>query len=190
MNQRNGKNNSTAIVVLSGIVFMLGLSFAAVPLYRIFCQKTGFGGTPMIVSAPYLGQSVLSREMKVQFNADTGTNLLWKFQPLQHETKVLVGQNVLAFYEAKNLSNQSITGMATYNVTPDKVAKYFNKIICFCFIEQTLRAGQSMHMPVQFYLDPAIEDDKNCRDVKVITLSYTFHRYKPGLLREIMKDSQ
>lgn len=182
MRVTSDKNKATAVISASIIFGMLGLSFAAVPLYKAFCQKTGFGGTPKIVASPYLKGAVLNRKIRIQFNADTNPALPWRFHALQHEIPVQVGENALAFYQAQNLSDTPITGMATYNVTPDKAGKYFSKIVCFCFIEQILTPGQVMDMPVQFYLDPEIAKDPDCDDIKVITLSYTFHPYKKGMM--------
>ncbi len=182
MTLKTRQTKMTAVIVVSIIFLMLGLAFASVPLYQVFCQKTGFGGTPKIVAAPYQGMVISHREIRIQFNADVNPQLPWIFKPLQREIKIKVGQNALAFYQAKNLSNRPITGMATYNVVPDKAGKYFNKMVCFCFIEQILIPGQTMDMPVQFYLDPDIEKDPDCEDIQVITLSYTFHPYKPGMV--------
>lgn len=159
---------------------MLGLAFASVPLYRIFCQRTGYGGTPRIALEE--SKKVTKRRIKVRFNANTHRDLLWQFKPLQSETEVYVGQNGLAFYQFKNLSDKDAIGIATYNVTPDKAAVYFNKIECFCFEDQHLRAKQSVEMPVQFFIDPAYNDDPNLKDVHTITLSYTFFNAKnPGI---------
>ena len=165
------------VMLLGGLAFfMLAFSFASVPLYRIFCQKTGFGGTPMIVDS--LGDRVVDRVIRVQFNADTHRNLPWKFKPLQHEITVRAGEPAIALYKVKNVSNKPIIGIASYNVSPDKVAPYFMKVKCFCFDEQRIEPGQELEMPVQFFIDPEIADNKNVDDVKVLTLSYTFFEAK------------
>ncbi len=151
---------------------MVCLAFASVPLYRLFCQKTGYGGTTQI--ALHSDRIVKSRVLRIQFNADINPKLPWHFKPAQHEIKVYAGQTALAFYTAENLSDRPVRGMATYNVTPDKAGIYFNKIDCFCFIEQTLEPRQVVDMPVEFFIDPDIADDPNLDDVTTITLSYTF----------------
>lgn len=165
-------------------LFMLGMAFASVPLYRIFCQRTGYGGTPRIALTE--SKVVTNRRITVRFNANTHRDLLWKFTPLQSEIEVFVGQNGLAFYQFKNLSDHQVIGIATYNVTPDKAAIYFNKIECFCFEEQYLNAHQAVEMPVQFYIDPAFNDDPNLKDVHTITLSYTFFNAKNPNINKIL----
>jgi len=168
------RNILTAWSLVSVIVGMVGLSFAAVPLYRLFCAATGFGGTPNISQAAAPGSS--GETIRVRLNADTNPGLPWIFGPDQLEVSLNLGDEQIAFYRAVNNSNQPVTGMALYNVTPEKVGKYFHKTACFCFNKQTLAANQSMEFPVSFWVDPAIREDPNTRDVKVITLSYTFFR--------------
>ena len=148
------------------------LSYAAVPLYQLFCQVTGFGGTTQRAEA--LPTTVLDRTITVSFNADTDPALPWQFRPLQLETQVKIGESMLIAYEAINTSNAPVTGMATYNVTPHEAGPYFHKIDCFCFEEQVLNPGEQVHMPVSFYIDPTLNDDENLKGVKNITLSYTF----------------
>jgi cytochrome c oxidase assembly protein subunit 11 len=155
---------------------MLALSFASVPLYRLFCQKTGFGGTPKIGSLPP-GMAVGKRKLTIRFNADV-RDLPWEFKPLQSQITGRAGEQLLAFYHAKNLSSQDYVGMAMYNVVPEKAGPYFNKIDCFCFLEQKFTAHQSTDLPVLFYIDTAIEDDPNMKEVDTITLSYTFFQLK------------
>jgi cytochrome c oxidase assembly protein subunit 11 len=150
------------------------MSFAAIPLYRLFCAATGYGGTPSIGLAAAPGSS--GQSIRVSFNADTNPGLPWNFAPDQREVALKLGDEQVAFYHAVNLSSRSVTGMALYNVTPEKVGKYFHKTACFCFNKQTLAAHQSMEFPVSFWVDPAIRTDPNTADVKVITLSYTFFR--------------
>ncbi len=173
------RKNARAAVMLFGVAAgMLGLAYASVPLYRIFCQVTGLGGTPGVAaSAPEIASDV---DFSVRFDANTNQNLPWRFKPVQQEVKLKLGEEGLAFYEATNLSDKAITGTATFNVTPLKVGQYFVKIDCFCFTEQTLLPGETVDMPVTFYVDPAINDDINTRDVKTITLSYTFYPQVDG----------
>ena len=156
------------------MVGMVGMSFAAIPLYRLFCAATGYGGTPSIGLATAPGSN--GQSIRVRFNADTNPGLPWSFAPDQREVALNLGDEQVAFYHAVNLSGRPVTGMALYNVTPEKVGKYFHKTACFCFNRQTLAANQSMEFPVSFWVDPAIRTDPNTMDVKVITLSYTFFR--------------
>ena len=165
-------NLSVAISLVMLVVGMIMLSFAAVPLYQLFCQVTGFGGTTQRAEA--LPATVLDREITVSFNADTDMNLPWHFKPLQLDTTVKVGESLLAAYEVRNESEAPVTAMATYNVTPHEAGPYFHKVQCFCYEEQTLAPGQQVHMPISFYIDPSINDDENLKGVKHITLSYTF----------------
>jgi cytochrome c oxidase assembly protein subunit 11 len=161
-------------VVATVMVGMVGMSFAAIPLYRLFCAATGYGGTPSIGPAAAPGSS--GQSIRVRFNADTNPGLPWTFAPDQLEVSLNLGDEQVAFYHAANLSNRPVTGMALYNVTPEKVGRYFHKTACFCFNKQTLSPKQNMEFPVSFWVDPAIRNDPNTADVKVITLSYTFFR--------------
>ncbi len=171
------KDNHLAVILAGLTVFMLAAAFASVPLYRLICQKTGFGGTPQKALA--VSNNIVSeREVTVQFTADTHRDLSWSFRPMQHEIKVKIGENGFAHYYAENKSNKPIIGMATYNVSPDKAAIYFNKVQCFCFEQQKLNPGQGMEMPVLFFIDPAFSKDPALKDLKTITLSYTFFEYK------------
>ncbi|MEE3047195.1 MAG: cytochrome c oxidase assembly protein [Pseudomonadota bacterium] len=161
----------SCVLVVGG---MVGLAYASVPLYKLFCQVTGFGGTTQVATeAPV---EVSEKTIKVRFNADVNSGLNWQFKPEQREITVRLGEDNLAYYMAENMSVQPITGQAVYNVTPLKAGQYFNKIACFCFDEQTLQPGQRVDMPVSFYVDPAIAEDINTKDVKTITLSYTFFK--------------
>jgi cytochrome c oxidase assembly protein subunit 11 len=155
---------------------MIGGSFASAPLYRMFCQVTGFGGAT--VRAERAPKHVLERKVVVRFNADTDPGLAWDFKPDQRAVEVRLGEQTLAFYAARNLSRETITGTATFNVTPDKAGAYFAKVACFCFTEQTLAPGQSIDMGVSFFVDPDLAKDPNMGDVNTITLSYTFYRAK------------
>jgi cytochrome c oxidase assembly protein subunit 11 len=166
------RNTILAGVVVSAIFAMVGMSFAAIPLYRLFCAATGYGGTPSIGLAAAPGSS--GQTIRVRFNADTNPGLPWIFGPDQTEISLNLGDEQVAFYHATNRSSRPVTGMALYNVTPEKAGKYFHKTACFCFNQQTLSGNQSMEFPVSFWVDPAIRSDPNTADVKVITLSYTF----------------
>jgi cytochrome c oxidase assembly protein subunit 11 len=168
------RNRIVAAAVVAVIVGMIGMSFAAVPLYRLFCAATGYGGTPSIGLAAAPGSN--GEIIRVRFNADTNPALPWQFAPDQLEVTLKLGEEQVAFYHAANLSGRPVTGMALYNVTPEKVGKYFHKTACFCFNKQTLSANQSMEFPVSFWVDPAIRNDPGTADVRVITLSYTFFR--------------
>ncbi len=172
-------NKWLGLGLVATIAIMVGVSFAAVPLYRMFCQATGFGGTPNISALPAPGASnsiAATSNITVRFDANTNTNLPWKFAPEQSSVTLKLGEDRLAFYHAKNMSDAIVTGVALYNVSPDKVGKYFHKTACFCFNEQTLRPGQDMQFPLSFWVDPAIANDPNTADIRTITLSYTFYR--------------
>lgn len=170
------KNRSLALNMVLLVVGMVMLTYASVPLYRIFCQVTGFGGTPQL--AGKLPTTISDRVITVRFNADTDPELPWKFNTGQVSIPVQVGARMLTFYQAENLSKKAVTGHAAYNVVPNKAGIYFHKIDCFCFTNQTLQPGQKVDMPVSFYLDPALLDDPQMDDVRTITLSYTFFRAK------------
>lgn len=167
-------NIKTLRYLLVIIALMVGLVVASVPLYKLFCQVTGYGGTTQKSEAS--SGTILTREMTVRFNSDVNNQLPWHFKPVQRSVKVKIGEEALIFYKAINNSNETITGTATFNVTPFKVAQYFNKIDCFCFIEQTLAPGEEVDMPVSFYIDPELAKDKRLDEVKEITLSYTFFK--------------
>ena len=168
------KNARIGLSILAIVVAMIGLSFASVPLYSLFCRVTGFGGTTQ--TAESLPETVLNREVTIQFNADTDPNLPWLFKPEERAITVKLGQRGLTAFYAKNKEKEPVTGTALYNVTPLKAGKYFHKIQCFCFDEQTLQPGEDMDMPVLFYIDPKMDEDPNMQDVHTITLSYTFFR--------------
>ncbi len=174
MPSRNNRNGIVAGGLAVIILGMVGLSFAAIPLYRMFCAATGYGGTPQIGLAASPGTTAAS--IVVRFNADTNPNLPWHFQAEQKAVRLKLGEEQVAFYSARNEAGTPVTGVATYNVTPDVVGKYFHKTACFCFNQQTLAPNQQMQFPVSFWVDPAIATDPNTADVKTITLSYTFFR--------------
>ena len=150
------------------------MSFAAIPLYRAFCQATGYGGTPKIGEAAAPGGN--GQTIRVRFNADVNPGLPWEFAPDQLEITVPLGEDHLASYTAHNKARSAITGVALYNVTPEKAAKYFHKTACFCFNKQTLEGGQTMDFPLSFWVDPEIGKDPGTSDVQEVTLSYTFFR--------------
>lgn len=170
MNKR--RQTVTLIASLGAVAVMLGLVAASVPLYSLFCRVTGTGGTVRI--ADHAKDGPLGRAIVVRFDTSLGKGLAWKFEPLQRRITTHLGEQTLAIFTATNLSDKAITGTATFNVTPDKVGRYFNKIQCFCFTEQRLEPGQSVHMPVTFFVDPALGDDDTTDEVSTITLSYTF----------------
>jgi cytochrome c oxidase assembly protein subunit 11 len=169
--RRNGRTAAWAALIVAA---MVGLAFASVPLYRIFCQVTGFGGTTqMAVGGEAPG--TVGRMISVRFDANTSSALPWRFRPVDNRRQVAIGARNIALYEAENLSSVPVAGTATFNVTPAQAGQYFTKIQCFCFTEQLLRPGEQMRMPVIFYVDPKILDDPNTRDISEITLSYTFY---------------
>jgi cytochrome c oxidase assembly protein subunit 11 len=152
---------------------MLGLAYASVPLYQIFCQTTGFGGTTQ--RAVKESDTILDRTIVVRFDGNVSSDLAWKFKPVQSKLEVKYGAKSLAFYRATNTSDKPITGTATFNVAPEAAGAYFNKIECFCFTEQTLRPGESVDMPVTFFIDPDMIKDRSARSISQVTLSYTFY---------------
>jgi cytochrome c oxidase assembly protein subunit 11 len=165
-------NARVAMVLVTVVAGMVGMSFAAVPLYRVFCQVTGYGGTTQRAEAA--PGAAGDRIITVRFNADVAPNLPWAFQPEQREVKVRMGEEKLVFYAAWNRASVPVTGTATFNVTPVKAGPYFDKVQCFCFSEQRLEPGQRVDMPVSFFIDPKMAEDRNLDDVTTITLSYTF----------------
>lgn len=170
------KNIHTKTLFISlGIVFSMAVLVAAsVPLYQMFCQVTGIGGTTNTATYAPDASMIKDREVTVLFNADINGDLPWYFKPVQRKVKVKVGEEALIFYKAVNKSDEPITGVATFNVTPFKTAYYFNKIECFCFTEQTLQPGEEVDMAVSFYIDPEFVEDEDVDEIKELTLSYTF----------------
>ena len=166
------RNRNTAIKAALFVAFMVGVAFASVPLYRIFCQVTGFGGTPLRAeTAP----GAVAGQIGVRFDANINAALPWRFEPEQRIVKIHPGQKTTIYYSAENLVARPTTGRAIFNVSPAQAGQYFNKIECFCFTEQTLKAGQKADMPVIFFVDPRIRDDEDTKDIDEITLSYTFY---------------
>jgi cytochrome c oxidase assembly protein subunit 11 len=173
------RNLRVGLLALMGAVGMLGLGYAAVPLYEMFCRVTGFGGTTQVASeadAALAEANVTGQTISIRFDGSTASNMPWTFRPSQATDTVTIGQRDIATYIARNESSKPITGTATFNVTPEQAGKHFNKIQCFCFTEQTLAPGQEVTMPVLYYVDPAMLEDPDMQGVEQITLSYTFHR--------------
>lgn len=176
------KNTRVAILALMGAAAMLGLGYAAVPLYDLFCRVTGFGGTTQVASetdaqiAERIAASAGGETRSIRFDGSIAKDVPWTFKPLQTTDTVQIGIRDMAIYTARNDGDEAVTGTATFNVEPEQAGKYFHKIQCFCFTEQTLQPGQEVQMPVLYYVDPAILEDENAKDIEQITLSYTFHR--------------
>lgn len=167
------------VLICAGVVMgMTGLSFAAVPLYDMFCKATGFGGTPKIGTAA-TGQ-ILDRTMSVRFDANVAPGLGWAFQPENPTVELRVGETKTVFYKITNKSDRASTGIATYNVAPENGAAYFVKIQCFCFTEHTLQPGETLEAPVVFYIDPEIADNRDLKGLQTLTLSYTYFPSKSG----------
>jgi len=171
------RNRRVVVMSLAALAAMVGLVVASVPLYRLFCAVTGYGGTTRVAAA---APGATTRPITVRFDASVAKDLPWRFVPAQREIRTHLGEQVLAFYTATNTGTQPLVGTATFNVTPDKAGRYFNKIECFCFTEQRLEPGKSIEMPVTFFVDPALADDTLVNEVMTITLSYTFFRKEAG----------
>lgn len=170
----NYRKRGTALVLFSLVAGMVGLAFASEPLYRIFCQVTGYAGTTQVAASVPKSNEVLKRIVAVRFDANVNAKMPWSFRPVQREIKVRLGEQALAYFEATNNSDQPLVGTASFNVTPYKAAIHFNKIDCFCFTQQVLKPGQTMKMPVTFFIDPELAKDSGADDLRTITLSYTF----------------
>lgn len=180
----NSSYSSTFIYLCSAMITMFGAAYAAVPLYKIFCQKVGLGGDPKIghkIDNLQTMKPIRARKIRVIFNANANASMLWNFKPSQTEISVVPGETALAFYTARNPTDEPIVGVATYNVVPYKAGLYFNKIQCFCFEEQWLNPDEEVDMPVFFYIDPDFDDDPDLAGVTDVTLSYTFFRAKEGM---------
>jgi len=182
--ERNRRNRRVALTCAVVVVGMTGLAFASAPLYDLFCRVTGFSGTPLRAESLPASLQAAERTITVRFNADIAPGMPWKFQPVQRAVKVRPGEEMLIFYKASNPTGEAVAGQASFNVTPEKAGQYFNKIACFCFEEQMLEAGQSVDMPVSFFVDPEILTNPTTRDVRTITLSYTFFR-KPEEVKRV-----
>lgn len=171
-------SNRTVLIGLVGLgVVMLGMSFAAVPLYNLFCRVTGFGGVTSTAEAG--SDVVLDREILIRFDGSLDRDMPWRFKPEETTMKIRIGETGLAFYEATNPTDRVVAGAASYNVAPFSAGGYFTKIDCFCFTEQVLQPHQTVRMPVTFYVDPEIMQDEEAKLLTTITLSYTFHEIEP-----------
>lgn len=168
-----GQDNAIALSCVAAVAVMTGATFAAVPLYKLYCQVTGYGGTTQKAIAP--STTMLDRSITVRFDANVTPGMKWKFEPLQRTMDVKLGENALAFYKATNTSDVAITGTAAFNVAPDVAGIHFSKVECFCFKEQTLQPGESIEMPVSFFVAPALAKDPDAARLTSITLSYTFY---------------
>jgi len=173
------RKTRTALLAALLVCGMTGLAFASVPLYRIFCQVTGFGGTTQMAIGQQAPGSI-GRMISVRFDANTSSALPWRFEPVDTHRNVAIGARNIALYTARNLSDRPVAGTATFNVTPSQAGQYFTKVQCFCFTEQRLTPGQEVSMPVVFYVDPRIMDDPAARNISEITLSYTFYPVDPA----------
>ncbi|MEN9682836.1 MAG: hypothetical protein RLZZ427_587 [Pseudomonadota bacterium] len=170
------RNRKVALYAVAGALAMLGLGYASVPLYRLFCQVTGFDGTTQRASAAEASAVKLAAgTISVRFDANVDRGMPWRFAAEQVTQEMRIGARKMAYFKAENVSDHPITGVASFNVTPEQAGKYFKKVQCFCFNRQTLQPGQSIDMPVIYYVDPAILDDPDAKDIQQITLSYTFH---------------
>ena len=163
----------TAVQLVAVVVVMGGLAWASVPLYDWFCRVTGFGGTPLVAEAG--ADAVLDQTIKIRFDASLERGMPWEFKPVQRETEIRIGETGLAFYEAYNPTDRPVAGSASYNIAPYDASGFFVKIDCFCFEEQVLEPGERVQMPVSYFVDPEIVNDREGKHVHSITLSYTFH---------------
>jgi cytochrome c oxidase assembly protein subunit 11 len=178
-----GRRHYAVAAICSGIVItMVGASFAAVPLYRLYCQVTGYQGTTQ--RATKGSDVVLDRTVTVFFDANVAADLPWTFVPVQRKLDIKLGENALAFYRATNNSDHAVTGQAVFNVTPDAVGLHFNKIQCFCFTEQRLEPGQTVDMAVSFFVDPSLATDDDTKNISEMTLSYAFYPVNEPLKKQ------
>jgi len=173
----SNKNRTVALPLIFLVAAMLGLAFASVPLYRLFCQATGYGGIPQ--RADRGPDQVLDRTIRIRFDANVDSGLPWSFEPVQQVMDVKIGEQALAFFKATNNGSTPITGTAIFNVAPELGGRYFTKIQCFCFKQQTLNPGTTAEMPVIFFVDPKILEDEDTKNISEITLSYTFYHSDP-----------
>ncbi len=183
---RQKRNKNTILSLLTLVLFMGMASFASVPLYDWFCRVTGYGGTPSLSAENNSG--VLEESIKIRFDASLQKDMPWNFKPLQYEVEINIGESGLAFYEAFNPTDRPVAGQASFNVVPFSAGQYFTKIDCFCFVEQVLQPGEKVTMPVSFYIDPEIINDREAKFVKSVTLSYTF--YEIDLPSEVLKTTK
>ncbi|WP_049736035.1 cytochrome c oxidase assembly protein [Rhizobium ecuadorense] len=172
--KKQGRNNGAVVMMCLSFVFGMGaMSYAAVPLYRIFCQVTGYNGTTQRVDQ--MSSVVLDRTMRVTFDANVAPGLQWDFKPVEREVNPKIGETIQVHFTAENRSNETQRGQAVFNVTPGEAGVYFNKVQCFCFTETDLKPGEKLGMPVVFYIDPEIVKAVESKDIHTVTLSYTFY---------------
>ena len=174
--QYNKSNGRVAFWLVSAVFGMVCLAYASVPLYSMFCRVTGFGGTPVVATEG--DRPVIARTVDVRFDSTVDPNLPWRFEPLQREVKVHLGEEKLAYFRVTNRSQRPIVGTAVYIVTPESAGPWFDKLQCFCFSEQLLQPGQSADLPVLFFVDPEMDKDRRYDNIRTITLSYTFYEAK------------
>lgn len=179
--QKNARIARRLVLLTGG---MVGAAFAAAPLYDMFCRTTGFGGTPLVAQSG--DRPLLDRTVQVRFDANTDSALPWRFEPLQREVKVQLGEERLVHYRVTNVSQRPLVGTSTYNVTPESAGPWFNKLQCFCFTEQLLLPGQSVDMPVVFFVDPEMDKDRRYDNIRTVTLSYTFFEAKTERARTLL----
>jgi cytochrome c oxidase assembly protein subunit 11 len=177
---RDRRNRRTLVAMATVGLAMLGLGFASVPLYRIFCEQTGFGGTTKRADANVQVQAATGHTMSIRFDSNVQPGMPWQFYPEHRTDTVTVGVKDMAIFIAKNMSDKPVTGTASFNVTPTQAGAYFTKIQCFCFTQQTLQPGQEVRMPVLYFVDPKILQDSDNKDTQQITLSYTFYPVEQG----------
>lgn len=163
---------------------MGGLAYASAPLYDLFCRTTGFGGRPLVAQSG--DRPILDRTVAVRFDSNVDSGLPWRFEPLQREVRVRLGEEHLAHYRVTNVSQRALVGTSTYNVTPEHAGPWFNKLQCFCFTEQLLLPGQSVDMPVVFFVDPELDKDRRYDNIRTVTLSYTFFEAKTERARTLL----
>lgn len=175
--EKSGMGNGTIVAICcSFVIGMVGMAYAAVPLYEMFCQVTGYGGTTQRVEQA--SDVILDKKIKVRFDANVGPGLAWSFEPVQREVELKIGETVQIMYRARNNASVPTTGQATFNVTPQAAGAYFNKVQCFCFTETTLKPGEELIMPVVFFVDPAIVEPVETKGIHTLTLSYTFYPHE------------
>jgi cytochrome c oxidase assembly protein subunit 11 len=186
MTANASKNRRVALLAASVFCGMVGLAYASVPLYRLFCQTTGFGGTTQVsATAP---NTAMTKLISVRFDANAATEMGWNFRAAQSTMVVKIGEPSMAHYTATNMSSETVTGTAKFNVTPTSAGIFFNKIQCFCFTKQTLKPGETADFPVQFFVDPAILDDPDTKSIHEITLSYSFYPVAPDQQASLKKN--